>query len=385
MRTRCNSTSRTRCSRAPASPATERPRNGPPDRARDPRPRRLRGLRGHLQGPEHAAYAADERHQRDPRHRPARRAAGDRSGRRGARGHPRRDRDRVRHDQRRRRLPRHRPHARDVQVEAGGAARARMSRADFIQLLYIVAFAMFIAGLHMLRGPRTAVRGNQVAAVGMAIAVVATLIDQRIGDWGLIVVGLVIGTAVGVPAARSVRMTAMPQMVALFNGVGGGAVALISVVEYKESLEADGNPELEALIPILFAAIIGSISFWGSNVAFLKLQETLKGRFAIPRAVNAALALIAIGLAVVIAAGAESQLLFWLILLAAGALGVLAVLPIGGADMPVVISTLNAFTGLSAAAAGVALDNTALIVAGMLVGASGSILTRQMAEAMNRS
>ena len=260
-----------------------------------------------------------------------------------------------------------------------------MSREDLIQLLYIVAFSMFIAGLHMLRGPRTAVRGNQVAAVGMAIAVVATLIDQRIGDWGLIVVGLVIGTAIGVPAARSVHMTAMPQMVALFNGVGGGAVALISVVEYKESLEAGGNPELEALIPILFAAIIGSISFWGSIVAFLKLQETLKGRFAIPRAVNAALALIAIGLAVVIAAGAESQLLFWLILLAAGALGVLAVLPIGGADMPVVISTLNAFTGLSAAAAGVALDNTALIVAGMLVGASGSILTRQMAEAMNRS
>ena len=191
-----------------------------------------------------------------------------------------------------------------------------MSREDLIQLLYIVAFSMFIAGLHMLRGPRTAVRGNQVAAVGMAIAVVATLIDQRIGDWGLIVVGLVIGTAIGVPAARSVHMTAMPQMVALFNGVGGGAVALISVVEYKESLEAGGNPELEALIPILFAAIIGSISFWGSIVAFLKLQESLKGRFAIPRAVNAALALIAIGLAVAIASGVESQLLFWLILLA---------------------------------------------------------------------
>ncbi len=144
-----------------------------------------------------------------------------------------------------------------------------MSREDLIQLLYIVAFSMFIIGLHMLRGPRTAVRGNQVAAVGMAIAVVATLIDQRIDDWGLIVVGLVIGTAVGVPAARSVRMTAMPQMVALFNGVGGGAVALISLVEYKEALEAGGNPELEALIPILFAAIIGSISFWGSIVAFL--------------------------------------------------------------------------------------------------------------------
>jgi NAD(P) transhydrogenase subunit beta len=253
---------------------------------------------------------------------------------------------------------------------------------DLIQALYIVAFSLFIVGLHMLRGPRTAVRGNQVAATGMGIAVVATLLDDRIGDWPLLVIGVVIGTAVGVPAARNVKMTAMPQMVALFNGVGGGAVALISLVEFRE---AGGDLPLDELIPTLFAAIIGSISFWGSNVAFLKLQETLKRGFRIPKAVNAALAVVAVGLAVVIAAGSESELLFWLILLAAGALGVFAVLPIGGADMPVVISTLNAFTGLSAAAAGMALDNTALIVAGMLVGASGSILTKQMAEAMNRS
>jgi len=257
---------------------------------------------------------------------------------------------------------------------------------DLISALYIVAFGCFIVGLHMLRGPRTAVRGNQVAAGGMAIAVIATLLDDRIGDWPLIVVGVAIGTAVGIPAARTVKMTAMPQMVALFNGVGGGAVALISLVEYREVLAVTGeNPELESLIPVLFAAIIGSISFWGSNVAFLKLQETLKRGFKIPKAVNGALALIAVGAAVVIAAGTESQALFWLILVAAGALGVLAVLPIGGADMPVVISTLNAFTGLSAAAAGLALDNTALIVGGMLVGASGSILTKQMADAMNRS
>jgi H+-translocating NAD(P) transhydrogenase subunit beta len=257
---------------------------------------------------------------------------------------------------------------------------------DLITALYIVAFSLFILGLHMLRGPRTAVRGNLVAAAGMAIAVVATLLNDNIDDWALIVIGLAIGTAVGIPAARNVKMTAMPQMVALFNGVGGGAVALISVVEYREALEETGvNPELEALIPVIFAAIIGSISFWGSIVAFLKLQETLKRGFKIPKAVNGVLALIAVALGVAIAAGVESQLLFWLILLAAGALGVLAVLPIGGADMPVVISTLNAFTGLSAAAAGLALDNTALIVAGMLVGASGSILTKQMADAMNRS
>jgi NAD(P) transhydrogenase subunit beta len=261
-----------------------------------------------------------------------------------------------------------------------------MSRADFINILYIVAFVLFINGLRMLRGPRTAVRGNQVAAVGMAIAVVATLLQRQVGDWILIVVGVAIGTAIGVPSARSVKMTAMPQMVALFNGVGGGAVALISFVEYRESLHSLGaNPPAATLIPILFAAIIGSISFWGSIVAFLKLQETLKRGLKVPRAVNGLLALIAVGIAVAIAAGAESTPLFLLILLAAAVLGVLAVLPIGGADMPVVISTLNAFTGLSAAAAGIALNNTALIVAGMLVGASGSILTKQMAEAMNRS
>src|ERR687895_1765804 len=221
-----------------------------------------------------------------------------------------------------------------------------------------------------------------LAPAGMAIAVVATLLDDRIGDWALIVVGLAIGTAVGIPAARNVRMTAMPQMVALFNGVGGGAVALISVVEFREE---GGDLPLEELIPVLFAAIVGSISFWGSNIAFLKLQESLKGRFPRTAPINAGLLAATLAFAIAIAAGSESELLFWLILLFAGALGVLAVLPIGGADMPVVISTLNAFTGLSAAAAGIALDNTALIVAGMLVGASGSILTKQMADAMNRS
>ncbi len=259
---------------------------------------------------------------------------------------------------------------------------------NFITVLYIVAFILFISGLRQLRGPRTAVRGNQIAAVGMAVAVVATLLTRGVGDWGLIVAGVAIGTAVGIPSARSVKMTAMPQMVALFNGVGGGAVALISLVEYRDDLAAGGNPVLSVLVPSLFAAIIGSISFWGSLVAFSKLQELISGR---PKKlpggslVNLVLLAVAVVLAVVIAAGTESEGVFWLILLSAGALGVFAVLPIGGADMPVVISTLNAFTGLSAAAAGIALHNAVLIVAGMLVGASGSILTKQMAEAMNRS
>jgi NAD(P) transhydrogenase subunit beta len=258
-----------------------------------------------------------------------------------------------------------------------------VSRTDWVNLLYIVGFVLFIAGLRMVRGPRTAVRGNAIAAVGMLIALIATLIDPRIGDWILIVVGVAIGTAIGVPAARSVKMTAMPQMVALFNGVGGGAVALISLVEFRE----ESDIELERLIPIVFAAIIGSISFWGSNIAFSKLQELSWAKRRFPRftLLNLAIAAVVLALAVIIVAGADTEILFWLLLLAAGLLGVTAVLPIGGADMPVVISTLNAFTGLSAAAAGVALDNTALIVAGMLVGASGSILTKQMADAMNRS
>jgi NAD(P) transhydrogenase subunit beta len=255
-------------------------------------------------------------------------------------------------------------------------------------VLYILAFICFVLGLRFLNHPRTARRGNLLAAVGMAFAVVATLLIEEVGDYGLIALGIAVGTAIGVPAARNVKMTAMPQMVALFNGVGGGAVALISWSEYREALAAGGNPELETLVPILFAAIIGSISFWGSNIAFGKLQEVLPGRpIQLPgqQFVNVALLAVAVGCAVAIAAGTESEGLFIAILIAAAILGNMVVLPIGGADMPVVISLLNAFTGLSAASAGLALDNVALIVAGMLVGASGSILTHLMAEAMNRS
>ena len=243
-------------------------------------------------------------------------------------------------------------------------------------------------GLRLLNHPRTARRGNILAAIGMAFAVVGTLLYDFVSDYLLIAVGMAVGTAVGAPAARSVKMTAMPQMVALFNGVGGGAVALISFVEYREALAAGGNPELEQLIPILFAAIVGSISFWGSNIAFGKLQEVLPGRpIQLPgqQFLNIALLAVVLACAVIIAAGTESELLFLAILIGAALLGNMFVLPIGGADMPVVISLLNAFTGLSAAAAGMALDNVALIVGGMLVGASGSVLTMLMAEAMNRS
>jgi NAD(P) transhydrogenase subunit beta len=266
-----------------------------------------------------------------------------------------------------------------------------LQSANFVDILYIVAFALFIYGLSGLTGPRTAVRGNQIAAVGMSIAFVATLLQKGAlhgssTPW-LIALGLVIGIGIGAPAALRVRMTAMPQMVALFNGVGGGAVALIAWVEYRHRFGGDFALKVE--IPSLFAAIVGSISFWGSNIAFGKLQEILPGRpLKLPgqAIINATLFLIAVISAVVLAAGTHSQALFILgILVTAGVLGNMVVLPIGGADMPVVISLLNAFTGLSAAATGIALNNTALIVAGMIVGASGSILTNLMAKAMNRS
>ena len=200
--------------------------------------------------------------------------------------------------------------------------------------------------------------------------------------------GIVIGTVIGVPAARNVKMTAMPQMVALFNGVGGGAVALIAWVEFRNTGGYAAEP-LYVAIASLFGAIVGSVSFWGSNIAFAKLQELIPGRpITLGRAqqvVNGGLLVVALVLAVAIAAGTHDELLMIGVLVAAALLGNFVVLPIGGADMPVVISLLNAFTGLSAAATGIALDNTALIVAGMIVGASGSILTRLMADAMNRS
>jgi NAD(P) transhydrogenase subunit beta len=259
---------------------------------------------------------------------------------------------------------------------------------DFIAILYIVSFGLFIYGLMGLTGPKTAVRGNRIAAVGMAVAVIATLLIPGIGNWGLILLGVVIGTLVGVPAARQVQMTAMPQMVALFNGVGGGAIALIAWAEFRST---DGYADEATYVAIfsLFSAIVGSVSFWGSNIAFAKLQEILPGRpITLGRAqqfINLALLAIAVACAVAIVGGSDNELLMIGLLLAAAVLGNFVVLPIGGADMPVVISLLNAFTGLSAAAAGIALNNTALIVAGMIVGASGSILTNLMAQAMNRS
>ena len=267
--------------------------------------------------------------------------------------------------------------------------------------LYVFSFALFIYGLMGLTGPKTAVRGNSIAAVGMALAVAATLVKIRHTDqWPLIVAGLVVGVVLGVPPARLTKMTAMPQLVAFFNGVGGGTVALIALAEFIDtqgfsSFQHHESPTVHIVIASLFAAIIGSISFWGSIIAFGKLQEIISGApiglGRLQQPVNLLLLAGAVAAAVVIGLdahpGSGGVALWWMVglLAAAGVLGLMVVLPIGGADMPVVISLLNALTGLSAAAAGLALNNTAMIVAGMIVGASGSILTNLMAKAMNRS
>jgi NAD(P) transhydrogenase subunit beta len=268
--------------------------------------------------------------------------------------------------------------------------------------LYILAFGLFILGLSGLTGPKTAVRGNWIAATGMALAVIATLIkvrDTASINWILIAAGLLIGVALGVPPAKKTKMTAMPQLVALFNGVGGGTVALIAWAEF---IETDGfahiteTPSVALVVGSLFAAIIGSVSFWGSLVAFLKLQESIPKNLEkslvksakLFQASNVVLLIAAIAVSVYIGLNAGTGTPIWLIvvvLVLAGIMGLFVVFPIGGADMPVVISLLNAMTGLSAAAAGLALNNTAMIVAGMIVGASGSILTNLMAVAMNRS
>src|SRR5579875_1475969 len=308
---------------APASSNRDRRRRYADGQARD-RPRRarpggIRRLRSDLKGAEHASHPAHVRHQRAPRDRRARRPAVDgriawRAGA-GAAG----DCGRVRNDQRCRRLPGHRSDARHVQVQAAAEARrrgegggraagrgqrweARVSaaaalavaiyqRPAFIDGIYIIAFGLLIYGMSGLTGPRTAVRGNKIAALGMAIA-----------------------TAIGIPAALKVRMTAMPQMVALFNGVGGGAVWLIAWVEYRHHF-APGYFPLRKEVFELFGAIVGSISFWGSNIAFGKLQELLPGRpiklpGASQTALNALLLLVAVGTMVALLAGVHSQLLF---------------------------------------------------------------------------
>jgi H+-translocating NAD(P) transhydrogenase subunit beta len=256
---------------------------------------------------------------------------------------------------------------------------------DFAYLATIVAF---ILALRFLSNPATARRGNWIGAVGMLIAIAVTAAQKQIDSWWEIVVGMAVGGAFGAVAARRVRMTAMPQMVALFNGVGGGAAALISLAEFHNNAPDPGHLHGDISVAIVLSALIGSISFAGSMVAFAKLQELIHGRPIVypGQQIGNGLVLAAvIASGVAIVAGAERQWLIWALVVGALVFGVLFVLPIGGADMPVVISLLNAFTGLAAAATGFELENNVLIVSGMLVGASGTLLTLLMGRAMNRS
>ena len=255
-------------------------------------------------------------------------------------------------------------------------------------LAYLACAATFIIGLKRLSSPRTAVSGNRVAAAGMAVAILVTLKQSGSHNLGWILVGMIIGGAIGVYSARAVKMTAMPQMVALFNGVGGGAAALISISEYHDRLAFGGDLSKSFLISTLFSAIVGAISFAGSMIAFGKLQELISGSpVTLPgqKILNAVNFVAILALAAYLLSGHNSEAVLTIAVVLALVLGVVMVMAIGGADMPVVISLLNSFTGLAAAATGFVLHNNMLIIAGTLVGASGTLLTQMMGRAMNRS
>ena len=257
----------------------------------------------------------------------------------------------------------------------------------WVSLAYLVAAVLFILGLIELSSPKSARRGNQIAAVGMVIALGATIPLLHFTTAGVVItiIGILIGVPIGAIGARQVKMTAIPQMVALFNGVGGGAAAVVAV---SELLVKGSHPAFAVAFPSVFSIVIGSVSFAGSLIAFSKLQALLTGTpitYPGQQIVNGVLALAILGLAVYLIAIASTPVIFVPLLILGLVLGVAFVLPIGGADMPVVISMLNAFTGLAVAASGFVLGNFALIVAGTLVGASGTLLTRLMSDAMGRS
>ena len=255
-----------------------------------------------------------------------------------------------------------------------------------ISLGYITATVLFILGLRYLSSPRTAVRGNRVAAVGMFIATVVTLLDRDIISWWTIATAIPLGAVIGVVAARRVAMTAMPQMVALFNGCGGAAAAAVSVAEWLHAVP--GTHGVAELAAIALGTIIGAISFSGSLIAFGKLQELMPTRpllFPLQRFVNIIVVLAALALGGMIASGTTNPTTLWTLLGVSLLLGVSGTAPIGGGDMPVVIAVLNSMTGLATALTGVVLENEMLLVAGILVGASGMLLTLLMSRAMNRS
>jgi H+-translocating NAD(P) transhydrogenase subunit beta len=258
-----------------------------------------------------------------------------------------------------------------------------------ITVAYIVAALLFVVGIRRMRSPETAPIGNVTSAIGMLIAVVATFFNAQITDYLWIVVGMFAGTVVGYISAERVAMTAMPQMVAAFNGVGGGAAALIALSEFHRVRDLSHGPRLFVFTSaILFSALVGAVSFAGSAVAFAKLQGIWPARLAAfpsQAAVNLLVFLGALALGILVLAGTVGTVAVAIVLGLGALLGILLVMPIGGADMPIVISLLNAFTGLAAAASGFALSNYVLIIAGSLVGASGTILTQLMSSSLGRS
>ncbi len=265
-----------------------------------------------------------------------------------------------------------------------------MTTAEVItKLFYLLSAVLFIFGLKNLSSPKTARRGNFFAMLGMFIAVVVTLFDNQIIDYTWIIVGLIVGGTIGIIAAKTVQMTQMPQMVAIFNGFGGGASVLVAMAEYNNLLQTPAlSLGLQDAITISISIIIGTITFFGSLIAFGKLQGLVRGSpIVLPfhQGINALLVLIVLVLAVLAVLNPANSLYFYGIVLIMAILGVTTVIPIGGADMPVVISLLNSYSGLAASATGFVLMNEVLIISGALVGASGLILTNIMCVAMNRS
>ena len=259
---------------------------------------------------------------------------------------------------------------------------------SIIEVTYLVAAVLLIIGLKRLSSPATARSGNRLAAVGVLLALLVTLLDQGVVSYGGIIIGVLIGGGIGIYFGRTVQMTAMPQMVGLLNGLGGGTAALVSLAEYMR-LARDAPPVGPGeSLSVALGTAIGAVSFTGSIIAFAKLQELLSGKphqFPLQRFINLILAIAIAALAALLISGRGGMGALWGVLVVALALGALLVLPIGGGDMPVVISTLNALTGMAAAFTGFVLHNQMLVVAGILVGASGTLLTILMGRAMNRS
>ena len=260
-----------------------------------------------------------------------------------------------------------------------------MSRTTIIDLCYLFAAVTFVLALKGLSNPKRARSGNFIAMVGMAVAIGATFFQPNLRHLIPMVIAMVVGAAIGIPTSRFVKMTAMPQLVAIFNGVGGGAAALVSIAEYMHIRH--NAPATYVVLEVLLGVLIGTVSFSGSAIAFIKLQELITGRpitYPGQQVINALLGLGAIALIIMILVH-PSVLLLWILLAVAFIVGMAIVLPIGGADVPVLISLLNSLTGVAVAASGFTLNNNMLIVAGTLVGASGLLLTQMMCKAMGRS